>query len=111
MRQSTTTAFLGLLFCLTLYCDRVALPVPAEEPVVTKTIVTISNMHCEGCAKRIRARLFTLPNVSKVTTTLSKNEAVIEPSQGKAVSAYAVWDALEKGEFTEKPPSPAKDAA
>ena len=91
----------------------------AQESRQERLLVTIPNMHCEGCAKKIRSRLFTVAGVAKVSTTLSQNLAEIESSPGKTVSVYEVWDALEKakfepskivspeGEFSEKPPKPA----
>ena len=91
----------------------------AQEARQDRILVTIPNMHCEGCAKKIRSRLFAVPGVAKVSTTLSRNLAEIEPSPGRTVSVFEVWDSLEKakfepskiispeGEFDEKPPKPA----
>ena len=67
-----------------------------------KTVMTslyVSNMHCEGCAKRLRTRLYKLPNVLKVTTNVKQGIAVITPSTGKDVSVRSVWDVAENEKF------------
>ncbi len=87
----------------------------AEEP--TTNALVVKNMHCEGCAKRLRSRLYKLPNVVKVTTNVKQGTAIIVPAAGKTVSPKSVWEATEEenfeiaklttpgGTFTSKPKS------
>lgn len=89
-----------------------------QEPAAEVTTVTIPNMHCESCAKKIRNQLFTLRNVYRVTTNVKETTARIEPRKDRAVSAFDIWTKLEnakfapsklvgpEGEFTAKPASP-----
>jgi copper chaperone CopZ len=92
-------------------CQDRAVNSPQSEPAVpaepasfnlvgAPTIaLSIPNMHCESCAKKIRSRLFTVKGVSRVVTWLQHDLAVIEPVKGQSVSSKAIWDALEQGKF------------
>lgn len=71
-----------------------------QQQTQTKlTSLYVKNMHCEGCAKRLRTRLYKLPNVLKVTTDVKQGIAIITPSTGKDVSTKTVWDAAENEKF------------
>lgn len=89
-----------------------------EEPPKFTVKVTIPNMHCAHCAKKIRSQLFTVAGVHSVKTSLKENLAEVYARDGAKLSAYDIWDKLEKAEFTpsklvmpdkeytEKPPAP-----
>ena len=72
-------------------------PALAQQPPVTA--IYIKNLHCEGCAKRLRARLYKVPDVLKVSTNLKQGVAVITPTQGTSVSLKALWEAAETEKF------------
>ena len=72
----------------------------AQSPGKTDVEITIPNMHCESCAKKIRSHLFTIKGVAKVTTYVAENRVVVVPSAGKTLSALEIWDKLEKAKFT-----------
>lgn len=89
--------------CVLGWCIAVTLSTASsQERQTAEVVVTIPNMHCEGCAKKIRGKLYVLPHVAKVTTILSRNEARLEPVQGKQLSGADIWATLEKAKF---PPS------
>ncbi len=89
--------------CVLGWCLALALSTASsEERQAAEVVVTIPNMHCAGCAKKIRGKLYVLPHVAKVTTILSRNEARLEPVQGKQLSVADIWETLEKAKF---PPS------
>ena len=59
----------------------------------------VKNMHCEGCAKRLRARLYKLPHVLKVTTNVKSGVAVLTPTKGKSIAAKGLWEVAEAEKF------------
>ena len=64
------------------------------------TWIYITDMHCGACAKKIARKLYTVPGVVKVQTSLKENFAVITPQAGKSISPKAVWEAVQSVEFT-----------
>ena len=70
----------------------------AAQPLYTW--IYVGDMHCQNCANRISRKLYTVPGVVKVQTSLEKNFAVVTPQQGKALSPRSLWEAVEKAEFT-----------
>ena len=85
----------------------------AAEPAWTS--VTVKEMHCEGCAKKIAARLYAVRGVKEVRVDVKEKTLFVAPQQSKEVSPRAIWEAVEKaknvpirlagpaGTFTEKP--------
>jgi copper chaperone CopZ len=65
----------------------------------TDVAITIDDMHCAGCAKKISSRLFKLKGVVKVRTDLKANLAVITPQAKKQVDVKAAWEAIQKAGF------------
>lgn len=65
----------------------------------TDVAITIDDMHCAGCAKKISSRLFKLKGVVKVRTDLKANLAVITPQAKKQVDTKAAWEAIQKAGF------------
>ena len=88
-------------------------PAPAVKP----TTVTVPDMDCAGCAKKLIAKLKEVPGVVKAEADLEKKTIKVTPRAGFAVSPKEVWEAVEKGGkkpqklegpsgvFTEKPKS------
>lgn len=81
------------------------------------TIITIGNMHCAGCAKKITDQLNTVVGVAKAEADLTAKTVKITPKAAATLSPKALWEAVEKadktptkldgpgGKFTEKPKS------
>ena len=59
----------------------------------------VKSIHCEGCAKTIQSKLYTIKGVLKVKTDIQKNLIVIVPASGKTLSARQLWEVLEKANF------------
>jgi copper chaperone CopZ len=100
------------LLTLLLMLSSMSLVTAAEDAT---TAIYVSNMHCEGCAKKLRQKLFTVKGVAKVTTSVKEGVARITSSTQQEVSLRALWEAAEamkfkptkvigpQGEFTSKP--------
>jgi copper chaperone CopZ len=79
------------------------------------TTIRVKDMHCEGCAAKIRRGLFSVAGVVNVTTNVKAHTAFVSPQRNRQPSPRAMWEAVEKagfevvqlhgpgGAFTEKP--------
>jgi len=94
-RQFMATSAIGFASLLT----SLAVGQQQQQQQVALTSLYVSNMHCEGCAKRLRTKLYKLPNVLKVTTNVQSGVAIITPTTGKSVTVKKVWDAAEAEKF------------
>jgi len=87
----------------------------ATNPAPTK--ITVPDMHCMGCAKKIAAKLYEVPGVAKVEANIEATTLTVTPKPQQAPSPKAMWEAVEKagykptklegpsGTFTKKPQS------
>ncbi|MBY0525364.1 MAG: heavy-metal-associated domain-containing protein [Gemmataceae bacterium] len=81
------------------------------------TKITIPDMECKHCAKKVATTLTTVAGVAVVETNVPSRTAVVRPKPQTVVSPRALWEALEKvgkepsklegpsGTFTSKPQS------
>jgi Cu+-exporting ATPase len=73
-------------------------PAAAAEPA--PTVVTISDMDCPSCAKKIAAKLSALEGVAKVETDVDKQTATITPKPNAVLSPKAIWETVEKAKYS-----------
>ena len=57
--------------------------------------ITVANMHCKGCAKKIVARLYTVPGVKSVSVDVRSKTLTVTPQKAKAVSPRQLCEAIE----------------
>lgn len=81
------------------------------------TVITIPDMHCNGCAKNVVARLSEVKGVAQVQTDMKTKTATVTPRPQTVLSPRALWEAVEvagkeptmlqgpSGKFTKKPQS------
>lgn len=81
------------------------------------TTISVPDMHCMGCAKKMAARLYRVPGVSAVQASVPATTLTILPQAQQVLSARALWEAVEQagykpsklkgptGTFTAKPQS------
>ena len=98
----------GLLACAVLTCTAAVGPAaePAKPAPVKKlklapgqSAVYVTNMHCKTCAKKIARKLYTLKGVSRVSTNVKDNLAIITPQPKKRVPAKSMWSAVQSAGF------------
>lgn len=82
-----------------------------------RTTITLKELDCPSCAKKLATRLSQLPGVAEVKTNLDAKTATIVPRPNEQPSPRALWDTVEKagfepvklegpaGNFKEKPKS------
>lgn len=92
--MSSALCRLALVTCLWMSW---AAAVQAADP--TFTTITVTDMHCEACAKRIAAKLYRVPGVVQVRADVAKNLAIVVPQQQRQPSPRAVWEAVEQAGF------------
>ena len=85
----------------------------AQNP--TLTTITIPDMHCMGCAKKMANQLYQVSGVAKVQANIEATTMTVTPKEQQAVSPRGLWEAVEKagyrpsklegpsGTFTQKP--------
>ena len=81
----------------------------------TDTYLTVSGMHCGGCAKKIATKLMAVPGVEDVQADVQAKMIMVIASTDEEPSPRAMWAAVEKagyktvklegpaGSFTKKP--------
>jgi copper chaperone CopZ len=81
------------------------------------TIITIPDLDCLGCAKKVSAALAVVPGVGKTQPDVEAHIMRVNPKGAAALSPRALWEAVEKagktparidgpqGTFTSKPRS------
>ena len=69
---------------------------PANQPVS----IVVDNLHCEGCAKKIAAQLYTIKGVTKVSVDMQRDTLLVKARSGTKLSpwqmAHAVTQAKER---------------
>ncbi len=87
--------------------------VEAADPVPTK--ITVPDMDCASCAKKVGGKVAEVPGVGKVEYSVEARTLTVTPKAGEVLSPKALWEAcvaakydpskLEgpAGTFTKKP--------
>ena len=65
----------------------------AAEP--TYTSITVQEMHCAGCARKIAAQLYAVRGVKEVRVNVEKKILYVLPSANTTLSPRAIWIAVE----------------
>lgn len=85
----------------------------AVEPAWTN--IAVKDMCCNGCVKKIAARMYSVRGVKEVRADIEKRTLYVLPQQNATLSPRAMWEAVEKakekpirlagpsGTFSEKP--------
>lgn len=72
--------------------------VRAVEP--QPTTITVEDMHCMGCAKKIAARLYKVSGVAAVKVDMPASRLVIQAKPQQNLSPKAMWEAVEQSGYT-----------
>lgn len=89
----------------------------AADPAPMTTTISIPEMHCSGCAKKVTTKLTGVTGVDKAEADMKAKTITVTPKAGSVLSPKAVWEAVEQagqepakltgpsGAFTAKPKS------
>jgi copper chaperone CopZ len=89
--------FAGLMLVGTL-----ADPTTAADLPTATTTISISGMHCGGCALKVSGRLQAVAGVRSVQVDHSTGLATITPQPHATVSPKSLWQAVQKSGYTPK---------
>ena len=64
------------------------------------TSIEVSKLHCNGCARKLANKLYTVPGVVGVKANVQKKLMIVIPQKGKELSPKALWEAIESANFT-----------
>ena len=91
MTRSLTAAAAA---CLLAFAAPAQQPVPADPPAST---VTIPDMDCASCAKKIGGKLVEVSGVAKAEYDVKARTIKLTHKAGVTPSPKALWEAVEKG--------------
>jgi Cu+-exporting ATPase len=86
-------ASLALLVAIGLSAGR------AQNPPSPVTAITVPDMHCMGCAKKMAAQLQAVPGVGSVQANVQATAMLVNPKPGAAPSPRGLWEAIEKAGY------------
>ncbi|MBA4190337.1 MAG: heavy metal transporter [Planctomycetaceae bacterium] len=69
----------------------------AADPATTT--ITVPELDCPTCAKKVAAKLSEIPGVGKIESSVEAKTFTITAKAGAAPSPKAMWEAVEKGGF------------
>lgn len=87
----------------------------AAEPALT--VVSVPELDCPSCAKKVTAKLAAVAGVAKAEVNMEAKTFTVTPKAGAVLSPKALWEAVELanqeptkltgpgGTFTAKPPA------
>ncbi|MEO2047135.1 MAG: heavy metal-associated domain-containing protein [Pirellulales bacterium] len=61
-----------------------------------KTSIVVEEMHCKSCARKIAAKLYTVPGVKSVSVSVKTKTLTITSQQGRSLSLRQLAEAVEK---------------
>lgn len=111
MTRPLVAAAVAALLALTAQAQP---PVPAGPPAST---ITVPEMDCAGCAKKLGTALVKVPGVAKAEYDVKARTVKLTHKAGETPSPKALWEAVEKedkepnkletpgGTYTKKPTS------
>lgn len=90
------TAIFGMLVAL----GALAFLAQASAQTSTKdTVISIEDLDCPTCAKKVEKSVAAVPGVAGVKTDVKTMTATVTPQGDKRPSARALWEAVEKAGF------------
>ena len=88
MPRSLAAAALAGLFLLAAHARA------ADPPATT---ITVPEMDCASCAKKVGGKVAEVPGVAKVEYSVEARTLKVTPKAGATLSPKALWEAVEKG--------------
>lgn len=76
-----------------------ALLVVAGPLWAAQTTITVSDMHCPSCAKKMTAQLQQVPGVAIIQANVPVGTLTVAPREPQTPSPRALWEAIEKAGF------------
>lgn len=72
----------------------------AQSPAPTaNTIVSVPEMHCPSCAKKMTNEILKVQGVGQVAANIEGKTMIVTPKSGAAPSPRQIWEAVEKSGY------------
>lgn len=84
-------AFLSLIVVASFASAATPAPKPLPPGVVQ---VSVENLHCATCAKKVARKLYALQGVKKVSTSLKQNLVTVYLPANKEAPITKLWNAI-----------------
>lgn len=68
----------------------------SQPPAAKPLVITIHNLHCQGCANKIAGRLYVIKGVTKVSVDMQRSLLFVETGRNAQPSPWALIDAVSK---------------
>lgn len=68
-------------------------------PATPSTTITVPDMHCMGCAKKISAQLQQLPGVATIHYNVKATTLTVVPQPQRVPSPKGLWETVEKAGY------------
>jgi len=88
----------GLGLTLAVWVALVLSQTHAGEPAKA-TVISIEDLDCPTCAKKVEKNLSEVKGVAEVKTDVKASNATVAAKAGAAPSPRALWEAVEKAGF------------
>lgn len=72
----------------------------ATEP--KDSTITVEEMHCMSCARKMADKLYAVPGVGRVKVDVPTARLFVTPKAGAVPSPRALWEAIEKAGYKAK---------
>jgi copper chaperone CopZ len=92
--RKTTLFGLAVVGLALAWLAQAAAQTPSKE-----FVITIEDLDCPTCAKKVEKAVAAVSGVSAVKTDVEKQTATVTPQAEKGPSARALWEAVEKAGF------------
>ncbi|MBY0587198.1 heavy-metal-associated domain-containing protein [bacterium] len=93
-RESNRRLFLSAFAVLITSFSAVSFA--ADPPKETK--ITVTGLHCAGCAKKVKAKLASVANVKSAEVDHKTGLATVVPVDAMKASPRSLWEAVEKAD-------------
>ena len=71
----------------------------SEDPAPPTTTLTVPDLDCPECAKKLTKKLLLVAGVAKAEADVEKTTVTVTPKTGEKISPKALWEATDKGGF------------
>ncbi len=75
----------------------VAQAAQSQVPVPAATTITVPDLDCASCAKKVGGKVAEVVGVAKVEYSVEAKTIRVIPKAGATLSPKALWEAVEKG--------------
>src|SRR5688572_5509464 len=95
--SSEMKSYLMWSLAVALFCLTGSRVVAVETPYTT---ITVSDLHCAGCAKKVANALSKVAGVAKVESDVEAKTLKVIPKEKSTLSPKTLWEAVEKSDKT-----------